>query len=1728
MSSGPPDADSEAALLDRVEGALAGADEAGLARLAAALLVPSLAKLTSPHAATRNRVPTVLQHFLARIRPAEAVALPLPDLVALWAAQAAGAPFVLLFVDLAWRRAPHAQRVAQLASLMAGFAARPAALQSQVFQLFLLALPLPEDAWAPQPADRDAWLTHVEHFLLLPAGAVSGPAPGLSLAQARHVAGKRGAWPTEELATTKAALVRLLTSAAFDATEVHCAFLIGAADPHHAVVSAAEDALRRARLGQHVQLESLVLVDRLLALYLGAGEPATPDEQRVPPAAIALKLRLLGELGKSVAAAGRFPRVLQVLFDAVFSAQSSARLRLAGMAFLQWLARHAPVGPLRQLAPLLLTQLLKFVDATADAAQRAAAYDALGLLARRAPAPFAADAALLPRLFSALAEEGVRQSVRDALTLAASAFADPPPERAGAIEALLLSAVEDAEPTARFAAVFCALRIFPFAHPPARLVCLLASADARADVRDEAARGLRPYVRKEGEPQGTPAAAAAAEWPSFAAMVRCVHAAVQARPVPADVPLAAPAPVYEAALAFLAECLTHEAAAAHPADPLLAPARLLAALLSGPHASALAAFEALATPLLHAALPASAHAAALKALTLVASSLPEPAPHLHALVAPSVLLRLLASPRPDVREDAARLLGLVSAADAPLVGQLLALAAAPATAPEALHGATVALGAALAVRRPAPLDGALAGQVVARLAALTRSTVPLVAASACTSLGQVGRRAPLPLPRGDGPDAPADPPSQWGVLRLLSDLLSGADRRVAERAGGALGVLAGAGQRDEAMAAAVQSALVAQAAEKQEDVQLTIGEALALLAAGLSATCARDALLDGPVPPPAPPTDSRAESVLRAAMALAASPLAPVRCSASVWLLCLLQHAGATAAIAALTGEACTALAGLLGDVQELTSEAAARALVVAYERATDEAQRSALLAQLMRSLTGSGAAPQAPKRAAESEVFAEGALGQAPDGSALSTYRELSSLAADTGQPELLYKMLGMAQHHALWTSRRAAAFAATAIASRADAAAQMQAHLPVLLPRLFRSSHDPAPRVAQATAGILKTLAPDLRRAVAQHLNAVLADLVPSMGAREWRVRQAAAAATAEAVSGAGLAELAPWLERLWTMAFRVADDVKESVRGAGLALLRTLISLSVRLCDPHHSPPDAVTAALALLIPFLLSKGLVAETKEARAATLLALQKLAKVAGALIAPHVPELSAVLLESLSAHESATVSYAVQHVASLGIDPAQLEAARVAAAAASPAAETLDLCVRHASAATMPALVARLASLIQSGVGLPTRAATSRFLLSLVRTHRDLCEGQLGRLLRPLLAALRERSAAVRRGFAAAAAVVASTQGGAAVRECVEWLTNRWLGEADEAEQLAAPVLLLELCKADAPRCRAHPPLLALCLLAMQDLAEEARKAGAEAWSDLGGWPSDAAVQAEVLATLRVALGGASWTLRRHAALALNTLAVERRIGAPAATELMGVCTEAMGGRAWAGKEAVYEAAAALALVASPGGEALEASAAHAATAAALWRDATRGEKKLRTAALAALAVVLRHRPPAAPAPYADMRAALAPLLQAAPEHAGDSADAVEERAEGLKLREQAVAALSAAFPAAASNAAEAAAHAALLASVRLTNPWQISAMALRGLVMLVERGAPLSAPLVAAAAEAIVAGLGDTKYSAVRNSASALVTSINAKDAAALTPYAAQISAAMLGKQPPQQAQQ
>ena len=59
-----------------------------------------------------------------------------------------------------------------------------------------------------------------------------------------------------------------------------------------------------------------------------------------------------------------------------------------------------------------------------------------------------------------------------------------------------------------------------------------------------------------------------------------------------------------------------------------------------------------------------------------------------------------------------------------------------------------------------------------------------------------------------------------------------------------------------------------------------------------------------------------------------------------------------------------------------------------------------------------------------DTEIFPEGLLGQAPDGTQLSTYKELVNLASEMGKPDLVYKFMNLASHHTLWNSKKGKIF--------------------------------------------------------------------------------------------------------------------------------------------------------------------------------------------------------------------------------------------------------------------------------------------------------------------------------------------------------------------------------------------------------------------------------------------------------------------------------------------------------------------------------------------------------------------------------------------------------------------------------------------------------------------------------------------------------------------------------
>ena len=108
--------------------------------------------------------------------------------------------------------------------------------------------------------------------------------------------------------------------------------------------------------------------------------------------------------------------------------------------------------------------------------------------------------------------------------------------------------------------------------------------------------------------------------------------------------------------------------------------------------------------------------------------------------------------------------------------------------------------------------------------------------------------------------------------------------------------------------------------------------------------------------------------------------------------------------------------------------------------------------------------------------------------------------------------------------------------------------------------------------------SLVPEPKKALTEHLPAVLNHLMEGMIGREWRAREASCAALGEVLAGRTYDEVASYLVELHARLLRATDDIKESVRLAALQAWRSLSSVINRLCDGTLAP-KAQAEALSL---------------------------------------------------------------------------------------------------------------------------------------------------------------------------------------------------------------------------------------------------------------------------------------------------------------------------------------------------------------------------------------------------------------------------------------------------------------------------------------------------------------------------------------------------------------------
>ncbi|KAG0303005.1 hypothetical protein BGZ98_007067, partial [Dissophora globulifera] len=506
-------ADKDLQLLDNVELRFALAEtDAQLEKTLNTFLCPVLLKLASPAESVRAKVVGILTHINKRVRPKPSIKLPVTALLQQFSEQSSVLVknFTLIYVEMGYERIPQEDKETALPNLIKGISRRPVAQQTTLTHMILPTLASikqhnednttsdPYD-FATNPADAICLLNRLQDVLLYRQptvgshsasqqqsneAALSSSLAGSSSTQASSASAALpppdGMSPQAVIYATYSGKAPWATTSELKNIKRFIALIAATGDAYYEASSMGEDGLKRIKLPD---IEDKTVVDRLFQMYQGSnrGKPVPGHEDVFrQPSSNVVKLRIMGYLSKSKTASESFPSALQVSFDCP---KTNTKLVMAGMAFVQWIARMSSEEALTPIAPVLVSGLLKYVHENEGTP---------GLV----PNIFRKDLSIVEGLFGQLATQppNVKTYIQESLCTMLDAFQ---PIKVWATDAdveRILSIVETNmnkdEHQARFCAVKYANGLFPFSDISSKYVCLMTIADEKLEIREEAKRGL--------------------------------------------------------------------------------------------------------------------------------------------------------------------------------------------------------------------------------------------------------------------------------------------------------------------------------------------------------------------------------------------------------------------------------------------------------------------------------------------------------------------------------------------------------------------------------------------------------------------------------------------------------------------------------------------------------------------------------------------------------------------------------------------------------------------------------------------------------------------------------------------------------------------------------------------------------------------------------------------------------------------------------------------------------------------------------------------------------------------------------------------------------------------------------------------------------------------------------------------------------------------------------------
>uniref|UniRef100_UPI0037E7D5EB proteasome adapter and scaffold protein ECM29 n=1 Tax=Semicossyphus pulcher TaxID=241346 RepID=UPI0037E7D5EB len=1374
------------------------------------------------------------------------------------------------------------------------------------------------------------------------------PPPGMSVYAAKRVIGE-AQWSAEQLEQCKLGIVKFIEAKQVPEVETVVHLVVASSDTRHSVATAADLELKSKQ--SIIDWNNPLIINKMYKVYLGDVPLKTKggnmkQELKHESVSTRVKLKILPHLLRSRLAAECFPANIQVVYDGLFGASTNNKLLSLTLQFVHHICMVCP-DTNKPLGLMLLNGLTKLINEyKEDPKLLCVAYSAVGKLSSRMPQLFTKDIALVQQFFESMCKEepDVRLAIQEALSMMVGAYANLQGALLNLMEALVAAYIGKPEVQVRQVAMKFASTVFAQDHVPSRYLLLLAAGDPREEVAGEAQRVLRA-LPKSSEKEGPK------PMPSFPDMVAYVQEkAAQRIKTPAKYIVGTstipfnPSAFAEIVL-YLRMCLAYSAGATPLSTRLTdmqddAPAigRYVQTLLSSDQPSVSKGSEAnplhVYMDLLQQLLSAVGGIPVMYCLLEVVSVYPEKlAPRFIDKI--DWIKSLMNTNKEDMRELAAQLYALVVSTmtgnELQMAVQNLIKITKDNHSPETQHGAILALGYMVGrymSRKKAITssdsmhnmeqqmsitsqgDDELVAMATKTIGSFLDSSSALLAVAACTALGEIGRNGTLLIPaEGEGFTKLST------VENLLARIPSGKEStKMKERSIQTLGYLP-VGDGDFPHQKKLLQGLMDSVEAKQVELQFTVGEAITSAAIGTSSGAARDPWTcteDQYSSPHNVKINDVVPWVLKSILAKYIPSQNPhVRQAACIWLLSLVKKLSQHKEITSHLKEIQVAFISVLSDPDELSQDVASKGLGLVYEMG-GEGDQQKLVSTLVETLMTGKRVKHAVSE--ETEVFQGEGLGKTPDGHGLTTYKELCSLASDLNQPDLVYKFMNLANHHAMWNSRKGAAFGFHMIAAKAGE--QLAPFLPQLVPRLYRYQFDPNLSIRQAMTSIWDALVTD-KTLVDKYLKEILQDVISNLTSNTWRVRESSCLALNDLIRGRQADDLVDHLAEIWETLFRVLDDIKESVRKAADLTLKTLSKVCTRMCE---STGSAAQRTVAVLLPTLLEKGIVSNVSEVRALSIQTLVKISKTAGARLKPHAARLIPALLEALSTLEPQVLNYLSLRATEQ--EKSAMDAARLSAAKSSPMMETINMCLQHLDVSVLGELVPRLCELLKSGVGLGTKGGCASVIVSLtVQCPQDLTPYS-GKLMSALLSGIHDRSSVVQKQFAFALGHLVRTAKDSSVEKLLLKLNN-WYLEKEEPVYKSSCVLTVHAISHYSPDVlKGHAGVaLPLAFLGMHQVPGPDEEKGeshdatlwAEVWQENvpGSFGGIRLYMTELIAITQKALQSQSWKMKAQGAAAMATVAKEQTgsLVAPHLGMVLTALMQGLSGRTWAGKEELLKA---------------------------------------------------------------------------------------------------------------------------------------------------------------------------------------------------------------------------